>query len=105
MRFRRITAALCLLAAAASVAAGCGGSDSDSGSTEGPGSFRLGLEAPLSGEQSVLGQGMLKGAELAADRLNQKGGIEGKEVEIVPIDDAADPETGIEAAEEAIEDG
>src|SRR6187551_882419 len=105
MRFRRITAALCLLAAAAFVAAGCGGSDSDSGSTEGAGSFRLGLEAPLSGEQSVLGQGMLKGAELAADRLNQEGGIEGKEVEIVPIDDAADPETGVEAAEEAIDEG
>jgi ABC-type branched-subunit amino acid transport system substrate-binding protein len=105
MRLRQITAALCLLAAAAFLVAGCGGSDSDTGSTEGSGSFRLGLEAPLSGEQSVLGQGMLKGAELAADRLNQKGGIEGKQVEIVPIDDAADPETGVEAAEEAIDDG
>jgi len=105
MRLRQITAALCLLAAAAFLVAGCGGSDSDSGSTEGSSSFRLGLEAPLSGEQSVLGTGMLKGAELAADRLNQKGGIEGKEVEIVPIDDAADPETGVEAAEEAIDEG
>src|SRR4051794_12330632 len=105
MRPRQITAALCLLAAAAFFAAGCGGSDSDTGGSEGPSSFRLGLEAPLSGEQSVLGTGMLKGAELAADRLNQKGGIEGKEVEIVPIDDAADPETGVEAAEEAIDEG
>jgi len=105
MRIRRITAALCLLAAPALLVAGCGGSDSDTGGSEGSSSFRLGLEAPLSGEQSVLGQGMLKGAELAADRLNQKGGIEGKEVEIVPIDDAADPETGVEAAEEAIEAG
>jgi branched-chain amino acid transport system substrate-binding protein len=105
MRLRQITAALCLLAAAALLVAGCGGSDSDTGGTEGSNSFRLGLEAPLSGEQSVLGQGMLKGAELAADRLNQKGGIGGKEVEIVPIDDAADPETGVEAAEEAIEAG
>src|SRR6478752_7702733 len=105
MRIRRITAALCLLAVPAFLAAGCGGSDSDTGGSEGSGSFRLGLEAPLSGEQSVLGQGMLKGAELAADRLNQKGGIEGKEVEVVPIDDAADPETGVEAAEEAIDAG
>jgi len=94
-----------MLAAAAFFAAGCGGSDSGTGGTEGSSSFRLGLEAPLSGEQSVLGTGMLKGAELAADRLNKKGGIEGKEVEIVPIDDAADPETGVEAAEEAIDDG
>jgi branched-chain amino acid transport system substrate-binding protein len=101
MRFRHLTALLCLLAVAA-FAAGCGDSDSDTSSSD---AFRLGLEAPLSGEQAVLGKGMLKGAELAADRLNQKGGIEGKEVEIVPIDDAADPETGVEAAEEAIDEG
>jgi branched-chain amino acid transport system substrate-binding protein len=103
MRLRHLTALLCLLFAAA-VAAGCGGSDSDTetGSSD---TFRLGLEAPLSGEQSVLGKGMLKGAELAATQLNESGGIEGKEVEIVPIDDAADPETGVEAAEAAIDDG
>jgi branched-chain amino acid transport system substrate-binding protein len=85
------------------LAAGCGGSDSTTGS--GSDTFRLGLEAPLTGEQSALGQGMLKGAELAADRLNDQSGIEGKQVEIVPIDDAADPETGVEAAESAIDDG
>jgi branched-chain amino acid transport system substrate-binding protein len=105
MRLLKVTAALCLLAAAALLVAGCGGSDSDTGGSEGSSSFRLGLEAPLSGEQSVLGQGMLKGAELAVEQLNEKGGVEGKEVEIVPIDDAADPETGVEAAEAAIEDG
>jgi branched-chain amino acid transport system substrate-binding protein len=104
MPLRQLTAALCLLAAAALFAAGCGGSDSNT-DTGGSDSFRLGLEAPLSGEQAVLGEGMLKGAQLAADRLNEKGGIEGKEVEIVPIDDAADPETGVEAAEAAIDDG
>ena len=105
MRLRQIATVPCLLAAAAFLVAGCGGSDSDTGGSGGSKSFRLGLEAPLSGEQSVLGQGMLKGAELAADRLNQKGGIGGKEVEVVPIDDAADPETGVEAAEEAIDAG
>ena len=47
-----------------------------------------------SGEQSVLGQGMLKGAQLAATELNEGDGILGKQVEVVPIDDAADPETG-----------
>jgi branched-chain amino acid transport system substrate-binding protein len=96
---RRASAALFLSALLALLAAGCGGSD------DGSDSFRLGLEAPLSGEQSVLGKGMLKGAELAADRLNEDGGIEGRDVEVVAIDDAADPETGVEAAEEAIDEG
>ncbi len=97
----RLATAL-LLAISALLAAGCGSSDSDdSGSSD----FRVGLEAPLSGEQSVLGKGMLKGAQLAAAQLNDDGGIRGKQVEIVPIDDAADPETGVKAAKAAIADG
>ena len=71
MPLSRLTAALCLLAAAASLAAGCGGSDSDP-TRGGSNAFRLGLEAPLSGEQSVLGEGMLKGAQLAAAQLNEQ---------------------------------
>lgn len=90
------------LAALALVAAGCGSSSSDE---SGSSSFRVGLEAPLSGEQSVLGRGMLKGAQLAAAKLNTRGGILGKQVEVVPIDDAADPATGVKAAKSAIADG
>jgi branched-chain amino acid transport system substrate-binding protein len=96
----RIAAALALVSLSL-VAAGCGGSSSGSGT----GRFRVGLEAPLSGEQSVLGEGMLRGAELAASQLNANNGILGKQVEIVPIDDAADPATGVKAAKAAIADG
>jgi branched-chain amino acid transport system substrate-binding protein len=99
----RFPAALCALVLALS-ASGCGGSDSTTGESS-TNVFRVGLEAPLSGEQSVLGRGMLKGAQLAAATLNPRGGIDGKRVEIVPIDDAADPETGVEAAEAAIDEG
>lgn len=94
-----VVSALFVLALAV---AGCGGDSDDSGSSD---NFRLGLEAPLSGDQATLGEGMLDGAELAAAQLNEDGGIQGRDVEIVPIDDAADPETGVEAAEAAIEDG
>ena len=96
----RLTAALALALLAFAVT-GCGNSDSGEDSE----SFRVGLEAPLSGEQSELGEGMLRGAELAAAHLNEGDGILGKQVEIIPIDDAADPETGVEAAEAAIESG
>jgi branched-chain amino acid transport system substrate-binding protein len=100
-RTSRLAAALAL-ATLALVAAGCGSDSDDSGSGD---AFRVGLEAPLSGELSVLGKGMLDGAELAANRLNEGDGILGRQVEIVPIDDAGDPETGVEAAESAIDDG
>ncbi len=98
----RLLLGMALAGLLAVAAAGCG-SDSESGSDSD--GFRVGLEGPISGEQSAIGQGMLKGAQLAADRLNENGGIEGREVEVVPIDDEADPEAGVEAAEAAIDAG
>ena len=100
---RRIRLAIALyLAGLVLLAMGCGSSDSDgAGSDE----FRVGLEAPLSGEQSVLGVGMLRGAQLAAARLNEGDGILGRKVRVVPIDDAADPATGVKAAKSAITSG
>ena len=80
----------------------CGGSDSGSGSSD---TVRIGLEGPLSGDQKVTGEGMLNGAKLAAKDLNAKGGIDGKQVEIVPIDDAADADTGVTAANAAVKEG
>ncbi len=84
------------------VAAGCGSSGSNGTASN---AFRAGLEAPLSGEQASLGRGMLKGAQLAATQLNARGGILGKQVEVIPIDDAADPATGVKAAKAAIAEG
>jgi branched-chain amino acid transport system substrate-binding protein len=67
--------------------------------------YKIGLEAPLSGDQKNLGVGMLQGAKLAAAQLNARGGLLGKQVVIVPIDDAADPATGVTAAKAAIATG
>lgn len=69
------------------------------------GEVKIGLEAPLSGDQATLGEGMLHGAELAAIHLNAIGGIKHKQVVIVPIDDAATSSVGIEAARTAIKAG
>ena len=97
-----------LVAVSALLAAGCAtGTDSSaspSPSTSSAASFRIGLEAPLTGAQSELGQGMLQGAQLAASQLNASGGIRNQTVEIVAIDDAADPATGIAAANAAVAD-
>jgi len=67
--------------------------------------WRVGLQAPLSGSQSALGQGMLQGAQLAAADVNAAGGVLGRQIEIIAIDDAGDPETGVSAANAAIEQG
>ncbi len=67
--------------------------------------IRIGLEGPLTGSQKETGIGMLDGARMAATRLNARGGVLGKHVEIVPIDDQADPVVADKAAEAAIASG
>jgi len=67
--------------------------------------WKIGLEGPLTGSQSDIGIGMLEGAQLAAKQINAAGGVLGHQVQIVPIDDAADPTVGVAAAKAAIQAG
>jgi branched-chain amino acid transport system substrate-binding protein len=67
--------------------------------------WKIGLEGPLTGSQSDVGIGMLRGAQLAADAINANGGVLGRQVEIIPIDDAADPTVGVAAANAGIDAG
>jgi branched-chain amino acid transport system substrate-binding protein len=85
--------------------AACGDDDDDSSGGDSSEKVRIGLEAPLSGDLQTLGEGMLNGAELAADEINADGGLLGKDVEIVPIDDGGDAAVGVPAVEDAIAAG
>src|SRR5215467_15128173 len=67
--------------------------------------WKIGLEGPLTGSQSDIGIGMLEGAQLAAEEINASGGVLGRQVQIIPIDDAADPTVGVAAAKAAINAG
>jgi branched-chain amino acid transport system substrate-binding protein len=105
---KRLFRTLPIVIVLALTAVGCGESGDSATSTSGSSgadTFRVGVEAPLSGDQANLGNGMLKGAQLAAERLNAEGGIDGKQVQIVPIDDKADPAAGVEAAKAALSEG
>src|SRR4029450_11221492 len=67
--------------------------------------WRIGLEGPLTGSQPDGGIGMLEGAQLAADEINAAGGVLGRQVQIIPIDDGADPAVGVAAAQAAMHAG
>ncbi|MDA2987966.1 MAG: branched-chain amino acid ABC transporter substrate-binding protein [Actinomycetota bacterium] len=51
----------------------------------------IAVEAPLSGAQSSNGIDMLRGVRLAVRQVNASGGVLGRKVSIVTIDDKADP--------------
>jgi len=80
MKFARVGAAI---AAAAIIVAACGG-----GSSGGDKTLKLGVTLPLSGGAAADGQPTLKGAQLAVDEINKKGGIGGYKLELFPLDHA-----------------
>lgn len=53
--------------------------------------IRIGLNLPLSGPISNIGQDLLAGAELAASQINRAGGLLGRQVELIARDDKASP--------------
>ena len=82
------------------VAAACG-----AGATPQPAVVKIGLEAPLTGAQASNGVDQKNGADLAVKEANAKGTVVSRTLELVPIDDRADPDTGVEAANTAIGSG
>jgi ABC-type branched-subunit amino acid transport system substrate-binding protein len=55
-------------------------------------SLRLGMSAPFSGSGASLGREFHRGAASCLARVNANGGVHGRRVEIVALDDAYDPE-------------
>ena len=100
-RFAALSA-LAALVAVATLAVGCSSTSSSSKSSN---SLRIGLEAPITGSLAELGQGMLNGAKQAATQINNNGGVSGKKIEIVAIDDKGDPDAGVSAANNAVKAG
>lgn len=53
----------------------------------------LGQSVALTGASSLLGQSFAQGAKLYFDRVNANGGIHGRTIELVTLDDAGMPDT------------
>ncbi|HET9933725.1 MAG TPA: ABC transporter substrate-binding protein [Polyangiaceae bacterium] len=53
--------------------------------------FKIGMSTVLSGPAQGLGQGMRAGVEAYFDRVNKSGGIAGKKLELVALDDQYEP--------------
>lgn len=78
-----VTAAASLLA----LAACSGGSEEGTGGEEGTGPIRIGISLPLTGDFSEPGKGVERGYEAWAGYVNENGGILGRQVELLILDD------------------
>jgi branched-chain amino acid transport system substrate-binding protein len=73
-----------------------------------PDVMKIGVAGPLTGNKSPQGQDLLNGVKLAVNELNAQGfKVKGKVVtlEIVAVDDRANPETGKEVAKQLVDAG
>ncbi|MEV5516243.1 ABC transporter substrate-binding protein [Streptomyces flaveolus] len=84
------------LAAALTACSAPGESDSDTRSDSGP--IKIAVVNARSGQLSSLGEWEYKGAKLAIDEWNKKGGINGRKIEMKSFDDQGDPTTGTNLA-------
>jgi len=56
--------------------------------------FKIGTEQPLSGAGAAGGKTALVGVQMAVDRINKSGGVNGRPLEIVVVDDESKPDVG-----------
>jgi branched-chain amino acid transport system substrate-binding protein len=80
-----------------------GSSNSAQESTEGP--VKIAVVNAQSGQLSSLGQWEWKGAKLAADEWNAKGGINGRKIDLELFDDQGDPTVGTNVARKIAGEG
>jgi branched-chain amino acid transport system substrate-binding protein len=65
--------------------------------------IKLGLVAALSGQSAKSGEGITRGLMMAIDEVNARGGVLGRELELVRRDDESNPAKGQTAAREMID--
>jgi len=67
--------------------------------------IKFGYIDPLSGGGASVGEGGLKTFQFLADELNAKGGILGRKIEILPLDNKTNPQESLVQAQKAIDAG
>jgi len=80
--------------------AGCLGNGGDDGGS----GFTFGSLFATSGDVEVIGSPMMNSVELAVNQINDNGGINGEEIELVQRDNGSDPATGVEESRSLIND-
>ncbi len=67
--------------------------------------IKVGVAGPITGPYAKFGEQLTRGAEAAAAAINEAGGINGRNVQIVPGDDACDAKQARAVANQLVNDG
>jgi branched-chain amino acid transport system substrate-binding protein len=64
--------------------------------------YKLGTGQPLSGTAAAGGKTALVGVQMAVDRINKAGGVNGRPIELIVVDDESKPDVGRRKAEKLV---
>lgn len=92
MKFKKLLAIGMSLTLSAGLLAGCGSSGSEESDV-----IKIGGIAPTTGQVSVYGNAAVRGYQLAVEEYNEKGGVLGKQIELVVYDDKGDNNEAVNA--------
>lgn len=92
-----------------SMLAGCGAKDVGTSAAETGGAkgdtVKIAVAAPMTGDNAEYGIGFTNAAKLMAEEWNAKGGVLGKQIEIVPYDDKNSSEEAATIAQKIVSEG
>ncbi|MGH2557582.1 MAG: ABC transporter substrate-binding protein [Thermomicrobiales bacterium] len=67
--------------------------------------FKIAVVGPMSGDGAVFGEQFARGAEMAARKINDAGGVDGRTIAILPFDDRNDLTESVNVAQKIASDG
>lgn len=102
MPLRRATGIAAAFALTASLAACSGGAIGGGSGESSDDAFKVGLIAPVTGPVVQEATALQRGFELAIEKINAEGGVLGKDVEFVMVDDQADAAKSTQLAQRLI---
>lgn len=95
--YKRMLFLVSMLVIASMVLAACGGAAAEK-------TIKIATQSPLSGDQSVVGVDIKRGAELGLEQMSGALTEMGFKVELAPFDDMANPDTGVANAKQIVSD-
>lgn len=88
----------CLVFSMVLFTSGCGSSTPSTGEEKSE-PIKVGFFAPITGPAAADGESVLNAAELAVEKINQAGGVNGREVVLVHYDDGLDTKQAVSIAQ------
>src|SRR4051812_17031879 len=67
--------------------------------------IRIAVVGPITGSNAAIGEQMTRGAQMAVEDINAKGGVLGKKLVLDIADDACDPKQAVAAANDVVGKG